>query len=530
MEVYSIEELKEFQLQDPDLCILHQWYQEGRPTQKGDILLCSPAVRKYWLCWDQIKEKNGLLYYQWEDTDHRNSLKFLVPVALQKTILEAVHNPRHAGHPGEINTINRLKLKYHWYGMTEDARAFVRSCKTCALQKKSSRPGRAPLQSYHEGTPMGRLHIDFLGPFPPSDAGNKYILVVMDQFTKWVEAYPLPNQGAEITAHTLVHEFISKFGVPLELHSDQGRNFESELFTNVCQLLQVTKTRTTPYHPSSNGQVEGFNRTLLQMIRCYVDQCQRNWDKHLPLLTAAYRRTPHARTGFSPNRMMLGREVLWPEDLQLQTTTEQDIFPSETSYVDQLVDHLDRTHTVARQALRKSQVHQKRDYDLRANFKQFTVGDVVLVKDMTRSKGKSPKLQGLWKGPFVVTACLGPVLYRVQGQKKTSVLHHDRLKLFESEDFPLWVSRLKASVGRGSAGGPLTTDDAPEFHQSSSDTMPETEASPTASDDQSAYTSKRRDRTPDIGEGLPAQGPHYDHVTTSSGRRVRPPVRFGSLT
>ncbi len=165
---------------------------------------------------------------------------------------------------------------------------------------------RAKLQNYQAGAPMDWIHIDILGPFPVSSSGNKYVLIIIDQFTRWVEAFPVPDQGAET---------ISRFGAPLELHTDQGRNFESSLFRNVCSLLQITKTRTTPYHPASNGQVERFNRTLLQMIRCYVNQNQKNWDEHLPLLTSAYRSSQHAVTGFTPNRLMLGREVYQPQDL-----------------------------------------------------------------------------------------------------------------------------------------------------------------------------------------------------------------------
>jgi transposase InsO family protein len=94
--------------------------------------------------------------------------------------------------------------------------------------------------------------------------GNKYIMVITDQFTKWAEAFAVPDQSSETTARTLLEEFISRFGAPLEIHTDQGRNFQSEMFRNLCKLLGVTQTRTTPYHPASNGQVERFNRTVLQ--------------------------------------------------------------------------------------------------------------------------------------------------------------------------------------------------------------------------------------------------------------------------
>ncbi len=171
------------------------------------------------------------------------------------------------------------------------------------------------MQTYMCGAPLDRIHLDVLGPLPESKNGNKYILVIIDQFTKWVEAYAIPHQGSELVARKLVMDFITTFGVPLELHTDQGSNFQSVLFREVCRLLNISRTRTTPYHPSSNGQVERFNRTLLQMVRCYLTEGQCHWDDHLPLLIAAYRSTPHPATGFSPNRLMLGREVHQAHDV-----------------------------------------------------------------------------------------------------------------------------------------------------------------------------------------------------------------------
>ena len=118
-----------------------------------------------------------------------------------------------------------------------------------------------------------RVHLDILGPINPrSKSGATYILVMVDQFTKWVELAALPAQNAELTAKAFLKHFIKNFGCPLEVHTDQGKNFQSDLFTAFCKLLEISKTRTTPYHPSSNGQCEVFNRTILQMVRAYVSR------------------------------------------------------------------------------------------------------------------------------------------------------------------------------------------------------------------------------------------------------------------
>ena len=122
---------------------------------------------------------------------------------------------------------------------------------------------------------MERVHLDFLGPLPESTSGNSNILVMVDQFTKWVECVPLPSQTAEVTARAAVNEFFARFGFPFNIFTDQGRNVESRLFKTICDILQIHKSRTTPYRPSANGQVERFNRTLMDAVRCFVDKTQK---------------------------------------------------------------------------------------------------------------------------------------------------------------------------------------------------------------------------------------------------------------
>ena len=116
-----------------------------------------------------------------------------------------------------------------------------------------------------------------------------------------------------MTAKAMVGVF-GRLGYPLEIFTDQGRNFESDLFTAICKLLRIHKARTTPYHPSSNGQVERFNRTLMDAVLCFVKD-QSEWDLYLPQISAAMRSSINRSTGFTPNRLMLDREVVTPLEL-----------------------------------------------------------------------------------------------------------------------------------------------------------------------------------------------------------------------
>ena len=126
----------------------------------------------------------------------------------------------------------------------------------CLRIKKKKR--HAPLKQYVVGAPMEQMAIDIPGPLLETPRKNKFILVVSDYFTKWIESYPMPNQEASTVAEKLVSEFICHFGVPRQLHSDQGTNFESKVFAEVCKLLDIEKTRTTPLHPQSGGWLSGL--------------------------------------------------------------------------------------------------------------------------------------------------------------------------------------------------------------------------------------------------------------------------------
>ena len=112
--------------------------------------------------------------------------------------------------------------------------------------------------------------MDILGPFPISSLGNRYLLVVTDCFTKWVEAFPLSNMKTKTIAEIFVGEIVCRYGVPLEVHTDQGRNFDYKHIKELSQLLGIRKTRATLSHLQSNGQVERQNRTILEYLSKYI--------------------------------------------------------------------------------------------------------------------------------------------------------------------------------------------------------------------------------------------------------------------
>ena len=174
-----------------------------------------------------------------------------------------------------------------------ECKVYIVSCSCCSLNRRPMTWPRACLCKYHAGALMERLHIEILGPFTSSTTGNVYVLMLMNQFTKWFEWNALPNQTTKSIVEKVLNKFIARFVCPLYLHSDQGRNVDGKLVRAICDLLEITKTYTTPYRPCRKGLVERYNRLLLQMIRCYIEGAQKNWDKHLPQLVAAILAMPN---------------------------------------------------------------------------------------------------------------------------------------------------------------------------------------------------------------------------------------------
>ena len=177
------------------------------------------------------------------------------------------------------------------------------------------------------------MAVDIVGPLPESDRGNSYIMVVGDYFTRWMEAFPIPNQEAATVAEKLIDEVFLRFSIPEQLHSDQGHQFESKLIAEVCHLLNIQKTRTTPYHPQSDGLVERFNRTLLDMLSTCTKDHPFDWEHHIRKVCMAYNSSVQASTGYTPFYFMFGRQARLPLDVMYDTGRPTALNPGEYAVV-----------------------------------------------------------------------------------------------------------------------------------------------------------------------------------------------------
>ena len=212
--------------------------------------------------------------------------------------LSQLHNTRMAGHLGVTKTSNRIRQRFYWPGFRKDVSRWCVKCKICA--QTSKRNSKLVLVRDLVGSPLERVGIDIVGPLPISEGGNAYILVVVDYFTRWTEAYPIPDQKALTVADKFVSEFITRFGVPERLVSDQGTDFMSDLFKHMCRLMEIEQTRCSPYHPATNGLTERMNSTIQSMLSSFVNENRNDWEEHLPYVLFAYRAAIQESTGVRP--------------------------------------------------------------------------------------------------------------------------------------------------------------------------------------------------------------------------------------
>jgi transposase InsO family protein len=441
----SREAFLEAQTGDPVLTKLKSWKQVGEKPSWELVSAESTVLKTYWAQWDSIELKDGLLYRNFYVSEKKNRMQILVPPDQQKLVLEVCHDAVTAGHMGIRRTLGNLKLRFFWPGMRKSVETWIQQCATCASRKPAVKKRRAPMQTYRAGSPMERVAMDISGPWPASENGNKYILVVTDHFTRWSEAYPIPDQEARTVAEVFVSQFVVRYGTPRMIHTDQGRNFTSKLFEELCRLLGVKKTQTTAFRPQANGIVERLNKTIGIMIAAYIRENQRSWDQELALLMMAYRASPHETTGLTPNEVMLGRQVSMPVDIQIGSTPGQEALLPE--YVHDLRERLQNAYEHVRTNLKIGAERQKRYYDVGTKSESYKEGDLVWLTNQSRRKGVCPKLQKKWLGPMIIEAKVNDVTYRLRtSPTHTRVVHFDKIKPYLMPEVPAWVPQVQARI------------------------------------------------------------------------------------
>ena len=211
-----------------------------------------------------------------------------IPEVMREVIMIVHHDIPIAGHLGQKKTIAKLSDRFYWPDMRDKIIEYVRSCHVCQLRKRAAQPTYGMLQQVKGDYPFHTIAIDHITDLPKS-YGCKYIITLIDLYTKFAIAKAVTSNSTAVTARFIMNDLVFTYGViPTRILTDRHSGFRSAPYEAFTDLLQVKRVNTSGYYPQTNGCVEKFNGTLVQMLSSFVNENQTNWQPLVKAVVYAY--------------------------------------------------------------------------------------------------------------------------------------------------------------------------------------------------------------------------------------------------
>lgn len=327
------------------------------------------------------------------------TIQVLVPEMLseeeQLQIIHEFHENPLGGHQGNTRTYQRISQHHYWKGMRNQIKTYIWECTTCQVNKTSNRTAREPMViTTTASRPFEKIYRDIVGPLTKSHNGNMFILTLQDDLSKFAWAAPIPNHEANTVAKIFVIQFVCLHGLPQSLVTHCGTEFLSKVFKEVCLILKIKQTSTTPYHPQSNGSLERSHRTLAEYLRSFASKDPQNWDTQVPFAMFCHNSMTHTSTKYQPYQFVYGHPITEPNSF----TKEPEPQYNYDDYYFELRRNMQEANMQAKTHLHDSKQKSKEQYDQKISPLTINIGDKVLIQEKA-SKGKlAPK----WIGPYTV--------------------------------------------------------------------------------------------------------------------------------
>ncbi|KAF2347495.1 Reverse transcriptase domain, partial [Trinorchestia longiramus] len=345
------------------------------------------------------------------DADRPNRL--YLPMTLRRAAIAHYHA---LSHPGIERTLRLIAERYVWPSMRKDVKHYVQHCHDCQASKVTKH-NRAALQTCaFSGNKFDSVHLDLTGPLPTS-RGYSYLLTMVDRFSRWVEAIPIPDIKADTVARTFVHSWKSRFGVPLSITYDRGAQFSSKLWSDVSSLLGCANRSTTAFHPQSNGLIERVHRDIKSALKCLNSRL--DWVDHLPMILLSLQNLYKQDQQATTSEMMYGQSLRLPGDIVNPKVSTSFLLADQNSYSERLKQCMRQIRYVAP---RPTKTVDKLDPALQNRTHVYV-----------RVEGIKPALTRPYDGPFRVIKG-NPKYFTIEKSGKHDSISIDRLKAAFASD------------------------------------------------------------------------------------------------
>ena len=320
---------------------------------------------------------------------------FVVLVNQRQVAIDMCHQG--ARHQGWDRSLSLMKEQFWWPGMANALFLVIQNCGCCKqFEAKCQIPEMEPILCTQ---PMELVHIDYVGMEVTVATQEKpvvkNVLVVVDHFTQYIQAFVTNNHTAHTTARVLYNNFFSVFRFPQKLMLDQGTEFTGDMIAAMCKLLGIEKIRTKPYHPQTNGSAERVHQTLQRMIGKLDPEKHRKWPEHIGSVLIAYNATQSQVTSYSPYFLMFGWRPWLPVDLLFPTVNKREWTRTIDEYVKAFYERLTECLQLAQESTSKEAKRQKRLYNRKVGAMELRPGDHVLVR-LDAFRGQCRKLKNRW--------------------------------------------------------------------------------------------------------------------------------------
>ncbi|KAL5251698.1 hypothetical protein ACHWQZ_G014743 [Mnemiopsis leidyi] len=413
------------------------WLTNGTKPSRGIASTFDTYQRKLWNQFDRlfINEENVLCYKYFCKPSQKFKLLILVPRKKVMEVMNAHHTLESAGHMGFVSTLANIRKTYYWPKMSTEVKLFCANCQICFLHnQKYQRKPKAPLKQFPVFRPGVSIALDLIGPFTKQKTKFKWILTIVDRYSKYCEAAAMKTAESVEIARCLREKWLFRYGMPSSILSDNAKNLHhAKIMQELYDLLGCQKNRTTSYHPRTNGQVERKQKDLVVVLKKLVGENRSDWPEKLLIATFALNQAVSSTTKFSPNELMFTYEVRSCSDLIFDTTSTEFYASQEHFKMDSYYHYRD-VFDLVRKNIKDSLKLQKRIYDRQTNYTPYGVGDKVLLYKPIPPKIKdNRKLHNVFTGPHVILKCISEHNFLIESceDQKQQVVHYDALRLMK---------------------------------------------------------------------------------------------------